>query len=70
MITHHAGDPTNLLAVLKIIADLWRVEQQNRHAAEIAEKAGNLYDNLLASWITSNRLAKNCRMPARRTTRH
>jgi DNA recombination protein RmuC len=35
---------TNLLAVLKIIADLWRVEQQNRHAIEIADKAGALYD--------------------------
>ncbi|MCX6207420.1 MAG: DNA recombination protein RmuC [Bacteroidetes bacterium] len=36
--------PTNLLAVLKIIADLWKVEQQNRNAIEIAEKAGALYD--------------------------
>ena len=36
--------PTNLLAVLKIIADLWRVEKQSRHAIEIAEKAGALYD--------------------------
>lgn len=35
---------TNLLAVLKIIADLWKVEQQNRHAIEIADKAGALYD--------------------------
>lgn len=36
--------PTNLLAVLKIIADLWKVEQQNRNAIEIAERAGALYD--------------------------
>lgn len=36
--------PTNLLAILKIIADLWKVEQQNRHAIEIADKAGGLYD--------------------------
>ena len=36
--------PTNLFAVLKIIADLWKVEQQNRHAIAIAEKAGLLYD--------------------------
>ena len=35
---------TNLLAILKIIADLWRVEQQNHHAIEIADKAGALYD--------------------------
>jgi DNA recombination protein RmuC len=39
--------PTNLLAVLKIIADLWRVEQQNIHAIEIADKAGLLYDKFV-----------------------
>jgi len=36
--------PTNLFAVLKIVADLWKVEQQNRHAMLIASKAGALYD--------------------------
>ncbi|TDH27352.1 DNA recombination protein RmuC [Segetibacter sp. 3557_3] len=36
--------PTNLFSVLKIIADLWKVEQQNRNAIHIAEKAGALYD--------------------------
>lgn len=36
--------PTNLFAVLKIIADLWKVEQQNKNAIEIADKAGLLYD--------------------------
>ena len=36
--------PTNLLAVLKIIADLWKVELQNKNAIDIAERAGLLYD--------------------------
>lgn len=36
--------PTNLLAVLKIIADLWEVEKQSKHAIDIAERAGALYD--------------------------
>jgi DNA recombination protein RmuC len=36
--------PTNLFAVLKIVADLWKVEQQNKNAIEIADKAGSLYD--------------------------
>jgi DNA recombination protein RmuC len=36
--------PTNLMAVLKIVADLWRIEKQNQHAILIAEKAGGLYD--------------------------
>lgn len=44
--------PTNLLAVLKIIADLWKVEQQNQHAIEIAEKAGAMYDKFVG-FITS-----------------
>jgi DNA recombination protein RmuC len=39
--------PTNLFAVLKIIADLWKVEQQNRNAIEIADKAGALYDKFV-----------------------
>ena len=39
--------PTNLLAVLKIIGDLWKVEQQNKNAIEIAEKAGALYDKFV-----------------------
>jgi DNA recombination protein RmuC len=40
--------PTNLFAVLKIVADLWKVEQQNRNAIEIAEKAGALYDKFIS----------------------
>ncbi|MDB5201311.1 MAG: recombinase RmuC [Ferruginibacter sp.] len=36
--------PTNLFVVLKIVADLWKVELQNRNAVEIADKAGALYD--------------------------
>ncbi len=36
--------PTNLFAVLKIVADLWKVELQNKHAIDIANKAGLLYD--------------------------
>ena len=39
--------PTNLLAVLKIISDLWKVEQQNQNAIEIAEKAGMMYDKFV-----------------------
>lgn len=39
--------PTNLLAVLKIIADLWKVEQQNQNAIEIAMKAGSMYDKFV-----------------------
>ncbi len=40
--------PTNLFAVLKIIADLWKVEQQNKNAIAIADKAGLLYDKFVS----------------------
>ena len=36
--------PTNFFSVLKIIADLWKIEQQNKNAIDIADKAGLLYD--------------------------
>jgi len=39
--------PTNLLLVLKIVADIWQIEKQSKNAIEIAEKAGELYDKLL-----------------------
>lgn len=44
--------PTNLLAVLRIIADLWKIEQQSKNAIEIADKAGALYDKV-HGFITS-----------------
>ncbi|MCE2786451.1 MAG: DNA recombination protein RmuC [Bacteroidota bacterium] len=36
--------PTTLLATLKTVASLWKIESQNRYAVEIAGQAGALYD--------------------------
>ena len=36
--------PTNLIAALRMIANLWRVEYQNKNAMEIARQSGELYD--------------------------
>jgi DNA recombination protein RmuC len=36
--------PTNLIASLKMIANLWRVEYQNKNAVEIARQSGELFD--------------------------
>lgn len=36
--------PTTLLATLRTIASLWKMEYQNRNAIQIAEEAGKLYD--------------------------
>jgi len=39
--------PTNLIAALKLVADLWKREYQNRYAIEIAERGGKLYDKFV-----------------------
>ena len=39
--------PTNLIAALKLISDLWNREYQNRNAMEIADRGAALYDKLV-----------------------
>lgn len=39
--------PTNLIAALKLIYDLWQREYRNRYAEEIAKKGGLLYDKFV-----------------------
>ncbi len=39
--------PTNLIAALKLVADLWKREHQNKNAFEIAERGGKLYDKFV-----------------------
>nr|WP_252728122.1 DNA recombination protein RmuC [Alteromonas sp. C1M14] len=38
--------PTTLLATLKTVASIWTIEKQNKKAAELAERAGHVYDKL------------------------
>lgn len=38
--------PTNLIAALKLLVDLWKREYQNKNALEIAKRGGLLYDKL------------------------
>jgi len=40
--------PTTLLATLRIIENLWRMEYQNKNAQKIAERAGRLHDKFVA----------------------
>jgi DNA recombination protein RmuC len=40
--------PTNLIAALKLVADLWKREHQNRNAFEIAERGGRLFDKFVS----------------------
>ena len=38
--------PTTLMITLKLISQIWRRENENRHAELIAEKAGKIYDQV------------------------
>lgn len=40
--------PSNLLASLRLVAQIWRSDQQNRNAKLIADRAGKLYDKFVA----------------------
>ena len=39
--------PTNLIAALKLIVDLWKREYQNQNAQQIAERGAALYDKFV-----------------------
>ena len=40
--------PTTLIAILRTISNIWRIEQQNRNAQQIADQAGDMYDKFVA----------------------
>jgi DNA recombination protein RmuC len=40
-------NPTNLITSLKLIADLWKRERQNRNAQEIADRGRLMYDKFV-----------------------
>lgn len=40
--------PTTLIAILRTISNIWRIEQQNNNAQQIAEQAGDMYDKFVA----------------------
>ena len=58
--------PTNLIAALKLIEDLWKREYQNKNAEEIANRGANLYkkfvgfvDNLQAIGDNINKVQRS-----------
>ncbi len=40
--------PSTLLATLKTVESMWRNDKQNRHAVEIAQEAGKMYDKFVS----------------------
>lgn len=51
--------PSTLLATLRTIANIWRNEQQNRNAQEIADEGSKLYDKFVGFVETLERVGKN-----------
>lgn len=51
--------PTNLIASLKVVADLWKREYQSRNAIEIAKRGAILYDKFAGFVETLQDVGKN-----------
>lgn len=52
-------NPSNLITSLKLIADLWKREYQNRNALEIAERGAKLYDKFVSFVDNLEKVGKN-----------
>lgn len=52
------SSPTTLFAILRVVENLWRMERQNRNAAEIAKEGGKLYDKVAGFLETFNKIQK------------
>ncbi|WP_394351097.1 DNA recombination protein RmuC [Chryseobacterium fistulae] len=52
-------NPSNLITSLKLIADLWKREHQNRNAFEIAERGAKLYDKFVGFVDNLEKVGKN-----------
>lgn len=50
--------PTTLLTSLNIVRQLWRFEEQNKHTAELADRAGKVYKKLVTFLGSMDALGK------------
>lgn len=53
--------PTTLLATLKTVSSIWKLEHQNRNSAEIARQGGLLYDKLVTFTEELEKVGKSIR---------
>lgn len=53
------SSPTNLLAMLRIVYDLWQRDSQNKNALKIADAGGKLYDKVVGFVETLGKVEKN-----------
>lgn len=54
--------PTTLLATLRTIASIWKIDRQNKNVFEIAEEAGALYDKFVGFLGDMEKLGKHLDM--------
>ena len=54
--------PTTLLATLRTIASIWKVDRQNKNVFEIAEEAGALYDKFVGFLDDMDKIGKHIGM--------
>ena len=52
-------NPRNLITSLKLVADLWKREYQNKNATEIAERGAKLYDKFVGFVDNLEKVGKN-----------
>lgn len=52
-------NPSNLITSLKLIADLWKREYQNRNSIEIAERGAKLYDKFVGFIENIEKIGEN-----------
>ncbi|MCJ8152483.1 DNA recombination protein RmuC [Chryseobacterium sp. SSA4.19] len=52
-------NPSNLITSLKLIADLWKREYQNRNSMEIADRGSKLYDKFVGFVDNLEKVGKN-----------
>ena len=52
-------NPSNLITSLKLIADLWKREYQNRNSMEIADRGARLYDKFVGFIDNLEKVGKN-----------
>ncbi|WP_394369520.1 DNA recombination protein RmuC [Chryseobacterium endalhagicum] len=52
-------NPSNLITSLKLIADLWKREYQNRNSMEIADRGAKLYDKFVGFVDNLEKVGKN-----------
>jgi DNA recombination protein RmuC len=52
-------NPSNLITSLKLVADLWKREYQNKNATEIAERGAKLYDKFVGFIENLEKVGKN-----------